>query len=82
MSPHGPMYPTADLSLAEMPPFHKGLCSMPQPGVRPALKTGVKTDAQSQSSASRTGANAPDTKATARSADPAGRTGHQLKLMI
>jgi hypothetical protein len=55
---------------------------MPQPGVRPALKTGVKTDAQSQSSASRTGANAPDTKATARSADPAGRTGHQLKLMI
>ena len=28
---------------------------MPQPGARPALKTGVETDVQSQSSASRTG---------------------------
>ena len=32
MSRHGPMYPIPELSLAEMPPFHKGLCSVPQPG--------------------------------------------------
>lgn len=49
MSQHGPIYPIAGLSIAEMSPFHEGLRSA-RSGDRPTLfKTGVKMGALSQS---------------------------------